>query len=164
MNVGDIDFCKLYYIHVDLIGCFHLISFYNDYAAATPSDFIKCSLSHIAKMSTSHIHSWSCIKQVHGVSFARLQWSYQHSILCCNLHHFVSKLQLYNTISTLQHKSTIPGNYIRIHNTYNYNPNYRTHHYTRATRPIQVHSDTTHGTIHVRASADTKNCINQCCN
>ena len=43
MNVGDIDFCKLYCIHVDLISCFHLIIYYNDYAAATPSDYIKCN-------------------------------------------------------------------------------------------------------------------------
>ena len=37
-------------------SCFYLIGYYNDYAAATPSDFIKRSHKPY-KMSTSHIHS-----------------------------------------------------------------------------------------------------------
>ena len=124
MNVGDIDFCKLYYIHVDLISCFHLISFYNDYAAATPSDFIKCSSSHIAKMSYIS-HPFIIMHKIGPRCEFLLGYSEAtNTQLCCDLHHFVSKLQLYNTILTLQHKSTIPRNYIRIHNTYNYNPNY----------------------------------------
>ena len=60
MNVGDINFCKLYCIaiHIDLISYFPLISYYNDYAELSHiASFVVMSYSYTTKMSNYISHT-----------------------------------------------------------------------------------------------------------